>query len=83
MKNLKILLIMGLALLSVSYCPKAEVNQQDILFFGIYPEWFHFSQEQKDDRVRMYELSEDKYLWFPEIHPRPSNIMLFDKKRRL
>ena len=79
MKNLKILLILGLALLSVSYSPKAEVDPQDLLFFSVYKNWFFMTEEQQSDRIRMYELSENKYLWFPSKHPRPSNIMCFDK----
>lgn len=74
MKKLKILLILGFALLTVSYSPRTEVDPMDIRFMGLYPDWFLMSQEQQDDRTRMYELSENKYLWFPGLYPVPENF---------
>jgi len=73
MKALLILLILWL--LTVSYSKPTQVDPMDIRFFKLYPEWFHYSDEQKQDRIKIFELSDKKYLWFPDLYPVPTTIL--------
>ncbi len=81
MKNLKILLILGFALISVSYSPRTEVDPMDIRFMKLYPEWFSLNQEQQEDRIDAYLRSPNKYLWFPDLYPAPENFYTSKKSR--
>jgi len=82
-KLLVVILIVLFGLLTVSYSKPTWIDPLDIQFSGLYPEWFRFSEKEKQARIRMYIISEHKYNWFPELHSRPSNVLCFDKSVRI
>jgi len=78
---MKAILLLTLWLFTSSYSEPARVDPMDILFSGLYPEWFRYSEQQKQDRRKIYELSGNKYLWFPDIHPVPSTILRVNQRK--
>ena len=76
MKNLIFLLLVSF--LTIGYSEPTRIDPIDIQFYGLYPEWFTYSENQKQDRRKIYELSENKWQWFPDLHPIPTTILNFN-----
>lgn len=43
--------------------PTVEANK---VWKNLYPKWDSFTMMQQEDRIRIYQLSENKDLWFPD-----------------
>ena len=61
------ILILVLVLLT-SYAERTVVDPWDIRWLKLYPNWYHMDQETKNTLQRLYELSENKANWFPDLH---------------
>jgi len=50
----------------VTVNPMTEVNKK---WNSLYPKWNSFTMTQQEDRIRIYRLSPNKHLWFPDSFP--------------
>ncbi len=47
--------------------PITEINEK---WKSLYPKWNSFTMTQQEDRIRLYQLSPNKHLWFPDSFPK-------------
>ena len=60
--------------LFTSYGEHSVVDQWDHRWLRLYPNWYSLPQKKKDQLQLSYESSNNKWIWFPSIHPKPDRI---------
>ena len=65
-----------LALILISLICKAPVSRDLVAteraaWIQVIPQWENYDMETQDEIIRIYQLSRNKYLWFPDSFPNP------------
>ena len=63
-----------LALILISLVCKAPVTKDLVAaerteWIKVMPQWEKYDMETQDEIIRIYQLSRNKYLWFPDSFP--------------
>ena len=69
MKRWIVLVLLLISLICKAPVPKDQVAAERIALIKVMPHWEIYDMETQGEIIQIYQLSRNKYLWFPDSFP--------------